>query len=86
MTPLLQWSISWQYYHLTVFYLRYICHILNEAFHFAEAALPGEVESALNIVRSEVTSVVDDQGSLKQDVNEVSVRLAEEQDGRENTE
>jgi hypothetical protein len=59
---------------------------LNEAFHFAEAALPGEVESVMNIVRSEITSVVDDQGSLKQDVNEVTVRLAEEQDGRENTE
>jgi hypothetical protein len=40
----------------------------------------------MNIVRSEITSVVDNQGSLKQDVNEVTVRLAEEQDGRENTE
>jgi hypothetical protein len=67
-------------------FCRYICHILNEAFHFAEAALPVEIESALNIVRSEVTSIVDEQTSTKQDMNELSVRLAEEQDGRENTE
>jgi hypothetical protein len=65
---------------------RYICHLLNEAFHFAEAALPVEVESVLNIVRSEVTAVVDDQLHVQQDINEVTVRLAEEQDGRENTE
>jgi hypothetical protein len=67
-------------------FYRYICHLLNEAFHFAEAALPVEVESVLNIVRSEVTAVVDDQHHVRHDVNEVTVRLAEEQDGRENTE
>jgi hypothetical protein len=65
---------------------RYICHLLNEAFHFAEAALPVEVESVLNIVRSEVTAVVNDQHFVRHDMNEVTVRLAEEQDGRENTE
>jgi hypothetical protein len=45
-----------------------------------------EVESVLNIVRSEVTAVVSDQQQANLDVNEVTVRLAEEQDGRENTE
>jgi hypothetical protein len=45
-----------------------------------------EVESVLNIVRSEVTAVVGDQQQASLDVNEVTVRLAEEQDGRENTE
>jgi hypothetical protein len=45
-----------------------------------------EVESVLNIVRSEVTAVVSDQQQTSLDVNEVTVRLAEEQDGRENTE
>jgi hypothetical protein len=45
-----------------------------------------EVESVLNIVRSEVTAVVSDQQQAALDVNEVTVRLAEEQDGRENTE
>jgi hypothetical protein len=65
---------------------RYICHLLNEAFHFAEAALPVEVESVLNIVRSEVTAIVDDQHHVRHDVNEVTVRLAEEQDGCGNTE
>jgi hypothetical protein len=45
-----------------------------------------EVESVLNIVRSEVTAVVSDQQQASLDVNEVTVRLAEEQDGRENTE
>ena len=69
-----------------IYFARYICHLLNEAFHFAEAALPGEVESVLNIVRSEVTAVVSDQLHVQQDINEVTVRLAEEQDGRENTE
>ncbi len=71
---------------MIMFIYRYICHILNEAFHFAEAALPVEIESVMNIVRSEITTVVDDQSSTKQEVNEVTVRLAEEQDGRENTE
>lgn len=69
-----------------VFDYRYICHLLNEAFHFAEAALPVEIESVMNIVRSEITTVVDDQSSTRQEVNEMTVRLAEEQDGRENTE
>ncbi len=69
-----------------ILFNRYICHLLNEAFHFAEAALPVEVESVLNIVRSEVTAVVSDQLHVQQDINEVTVRLAEEQDGRENTE
>jgi hypothetical protein len=59
---------------------------LNEAFHFAEATLPVEIESVMNIVRSEVTSIVDDHSGTKKDVNKLSVRLAEEQDGRENTE
>jgi hypothetical protein len=69
-----------------IYFTRYICHLLSEAFHFAEAALPGEVKSVLNIVRSEVTAVVSDQLHVQQDINEVTVRLAEEQDGRENTE
>jgi hypothetical protein len=40
----------------------------------------------MNIVRSEITTVVEDQSCTRQEVNEVTVRLAEEQDGRENTE
>jgi hypothetical protein len=45
-----------------------------------------EIESVMNIVRSEITTVVDDQSFTRQEMNEVTVRLAEEQDGRENTE
>ncbi len=69
-----------------VYFCRFIAHILQEATKFAESSHAPNTESALNTVRSCVASTVAAQDDTKADVIELSVRLAEEKDGRENTE
>lgn len=66
--------------------LRFVTHILSQATKFAESPNPSYNESALNGVRSCVVGVVAAQDDTKADVIELNVRLAEEKDGRENTE
>ncbi len=61
-------------------------HILSQATKFAETPHPSSSESALNGIRSCVVGVVASQDDTKADVVELNVRLAEEKDGRENTE
>ena len=65
---------------------RFISHILTQATKFAESPNATSCESALNGVRSCVAGVVSAQDNAKADVIELNVRLAEEKDGRENTE
>jgi hypothetical protein len=69
-----------------LFICRFISHILTQATKFAESPNATSCESALNGVRSCVAGVVSAQDNTKADVIELSVRLAEEKDGRENTE
>jgi hypothetical protein len=65
---------------------RFVTHILSQATTFAESPHSSNTESALNGVRSCVVGVVAAQDDTKADVIELSVKLAEEKDGRENTE
>jgi len=63
-----------------------VSHILNQATRFAESPHSSVAESAFNGVRSCVVGVVAAQDESKADIVELSVKLAEEKDGRENTE
>ncbi len=67
-------------------FVRYVHHILQSATKFTESPLPPQTESALNCIKSCVASTVSAQDDTKADVIELNVRLAEEKDGRENTE
>jgi hypothetical protein len=71
---------------LSTYLLRFVAHILSQAAKFAESHHSSSCESALNNIRSCVVSVVATQDDTKADVIELSVRLAEEKDGRENME
>ncbi len=70
----------------SLLYLRFVAHILRQATKFAESSHPSCTESAFNSVKSCVVGVVSAQEDTKADVVELNVRLAEEKDGRENTE
>ncbi len=65
---------------------RFVTHILSQATKFAESPNTSSCESNLNSVRSCVVGVVAAQDETKADVIELNVKLAEEKDGRENTE
>ncbi len=65
---------------------RFVAHILSQATKFAESPHSSTTESALNGVRSCVVGVVATQDETKADIIELNVKLAEEKDGRENTE
>jgi hypothetical protein len=65
---------------------RFVAHLLSQTTRFLESNLPLETESAMNNIRATVVSTVEAQDEVKADVAELSVRLYEEEDGRENTE
>jgi hypothetical protein len=70
----------------TYLHFRFVSHILNQATKFAESPHPSNSESALNSIWSCVIGVIATQDDTKADIIELNVRLAEEKDGRENTE
>ncbi len=87
--PIYHSSDSFQYVvpsHQYISVFRFVAHILSQATTFAESPHSSITESALNGVRSCVVGVVAAQDDTKADVIELSVKLAEEKDGRENTE
>jgi hypothetical protein len=69
-----------------LFFSRFVAHILSQATKFAESPHPSSSESAINGIRSCVMGVVATQENTRADVVKLSVKLAEEKDGRENTE
>jgi hypothetical protein len=65
---------------------RFIHHIVEHVCRFAEARQPVQSESDFNLHASQITGVVSELRSVNEDSIETSVRLLEEQDGRENVE
>ncbi len=63
---------------------RFIEHLVEHLCRFATQ--PTKSESDFNIQTTQTTGVVSELRSLSDDAIEISVRFAEEQDGRENTE
>jgi hypothetical protein len=74
------WDISY------VPFCRFIDHIVEHICRFAEARQPEHSESDFNIQTSQITGVVSELRTVSEDAIENSVRLLEEQDGRENVE
>ncbi len=74
---------------LLFYHFRFIAHILEKACQFEESNLSRpylKLESNFNIQASRTTGVVADVATVKADVNENSVVLHEEKDGRINVE
>ncbi len=69
-----------------MYFLRFIDHIVEHICRFAEARQPEQSESDFNIQTSQVTGVVAELKAVSEDAIETTVRLLEEQDGRENVE
>ncbi len=67
-------------------YSRFIGHLVEHICRFAEARQPDQSESDFNLQTSQITGVVSELRTVNEDAIEVSVRLHEEQDGRENVE
>jgi hypothetical protein len=65
---------------------RFIDHLVEHICCFAEARRPAQAESDFNIQTSQITGVVTELKTVSEDAIENSVRLLEEQDGRENVE
>jgi hypothetical protein len=63
---------------------RFIEHLVEHICRFATQ--PAKNESDFNIQSAQMTGVVTELRACTEDSIEVSVRLAEEQEGRENTE
>jgi hypothetical protein len=67
-------------------YLRFIGHIVEHICRFAEARNPVQSESDYNLQASQITGVVSELRTVSEESIETTVRLLEEQDGRENVE
>jgi hypothetical protein len=67
-------------------FTRFIGHLVEHICRFAEARQPSQSESNFNILTSQNTGVVSELRTVSEDAIENSVRLLEEQDGRENVE
>jgi hypothetical protein len=65
-------------------YSRFIGHLVEHICRFAKARQPDQSESDFNLQMSQITGVVSELRTVNEDAIEVSVRLHEEQDGREN--
>ncbi len=70
-----------------MFLFRFIEHLVEHICRFATKPVQAiQAESDYNLQTSQSTSVVADLKAVREDALETSVRLAEEQDGRENVE
>jgi len=76
------------HYLLATFSLfaRFIEHIVEHLCRYAEARNPIQSESDFNMQSTQMTGVVSELRTVSEESIEVSVRLLEEQDGRENVE
>jgi hypothetical protein len=70
-------------------FIRYITHMLEKACQFDESELAEaelQLESAVNVQSSRTTAVAEDVATVKTEVAELSMAVAEEMDGRINVE
>ncbi len=71
---------------MTTLIPRFIHHIVEHICRFVEARQPAQSESDFNLQASQITGVVSELRTVNEDSIETSVRLLEEQEGRENVE
>jgi hypothetical protein len=63
---------------------RYICHLIEQCCQCEESTMEGRVESGLNMRDAVSNSILTKLQSVEDELSELSVRQAEEQDGRIN--
>jgi hypothetical protein len=71
---------------VSIFFLlfRYICHLIEQCCQAEESAYNQRTESGMNMQDAVSSSILAKLQHVEEDLTELSVRQAEEQDGRTN--
>jgi len=70
--------------HAVSYFLRYLCHIIEQAYQLVESKVDSKVESYYNIQACQNESVASELKDVRADLAEVTVSQHEEKDGRVN--
>jgi hypothetical protein len=66
------------------FFLRYLCHVIEQAYQLVESKVESKVESYYNIQACQNESITSELKDVRADLAEVTVSQHEEKDGRVN--